>query len=360
MSRETFSKSEIERIRDTNKISDVIGQFVTWDRKKSSPRRGDMWACCPFHGEKRPSFHCEDSKGRYHCFGCGVSGDAFKFLMEKTGCSFRDAVAQLGGREDIQVDPEERRKREEATARKVEADRHRQMAAEEDTREFAKSIWDQAVSIDGTPAERYLRGRGIAFPLNFPSLRFHPRLKCQQGDKVAGFFPALVAEVQAPDDDFLAIWRIFITDEGKKAPVDNAKLGLGNYTAAGGAVRLGDPGAQANVCEGIETGLGIYGITGGVAVQCALSTSGMVNFVPPSECDRVLIWPDGDVDRFRQVNGEERFFQSPGIKAATELRDRLRGMNYPADVQPTPKRGLDYLDLYQRMNRRTRHGAPAA
>ena len=57
--------------------------------------RGDYWACCPFHGEKTPSFHAENRKGRYHCFGCGVSGDHFTFLVEQEGLSFPDAVAQL-------------------------------------------------------------------------------------------------------------------------------------------------------------------------------------------------------------------------------------------------------------------------
>ena len=51
-------------IRDRIPISDVIGRRVTWDRRKSQPGRGDHWACCPFHGEKTPSFHCEDAKGR--------------------------------------------------------------------------------------------------------------------------------------------------------------------------------------------------------------------------------------------------------------------------------------------------------
>src|SRR5690606_1272587 len=50
---------------------------------------------CPFHGEKTPSFHCEDRKGRYHCFGCGVSGDHFKFLIELDGMGFPEAVERV-------------------------------------------------------------------------------------------------------------------------------------------------------------------------------------------------------------------------------------------------------------------------
>ncbi|MGO7624449.1 CHC2 zinc finger domain-containing protein, partial [Rhizobium ruizarguesonis] len=57
--------------------------------------RGDYWACCPFHGEKSPSFHFEDRKGRYHCFVCGVTGDHFRFLTELEGLSFPEAVQQI-------------------------------------------------------------------------------------------------------------------------------------------------------------------------------------------------------------------------------------------------------------------------
>ena len=57
--------------------------------------RGDHWACCPFHGEKSPSFHCEDRKGRYHCFGCGVTGDHFRFLVELDGLAFPEAVERV-------------------------------------------------------------------------------------------------------------------------------------------------------------------------------------------------------------------------------------------------------------------------
>jgi DNA primase len=68
---------------------------VAWDRRKTNAGKGDYWACCPFHGEKSPSFHVEDRKGRYYCFGCKVSGDIFTFLVEKEGLKFYEAVEQL-------------------------------------------------------------------------------------------------------------------------------------------------------------------------------------------------------------------------------------------------------------------------
>ena len=111
-----FSTSFLDEIRDRVPISSVIGARVSWDRKKTNTQRGDFWACCPFHGENTPSFHCEDSKGRYHCFGCGVSGDHFRFLTELDGMPFPEAVSRIADMAGVPMparDPEAE-KREEA------------------------------------------------------------------------------------------------------------------------------------------------------------------------------------------------------------------------------------------------------
>jgi hypothetical protein len=90
-----FPPSFLDDIRNRVSVSSVIGRKVAWDRRKSNPGKGDYWACCPFHNEKTPSFHVDDKKGRYYCFGCKVSGDVFTYLVEKEGVPFPDAVAQL-------------------------------------------------------------------------------------------------------------------------------------------------------------------------------------------------------------------------------------------------------------------------
>ncbi|MBN9000273.1 MAG: DNA primase, partial [Rhizobiales bacterium] len=92
-----FSASFLDDIRARVPLSQIVGRRVAWDRRKSQPQKGDYWACCPFHGEKSPSFHADDRKGRYYCFGCGASGDHFTFLTELEGLSFPEAVERLAG-----------------------------------------------------------------------------------------------------------------------------------------------------------------------------------------------------------------------------------------------------------------------
>ena len=90
-----FPPSFLDDIRGRVSISSVVGRRVAWDRRKTNAGKGDYWACCPFHNEKSPSFHVDDRKGRYYCFGCKQAGDIFTFLVEKEGASFPEAVERL-------------------------------------------------------------------------------------------------------------------------------------------------------------------------------------------------------------------------------------------------------------------------
>ena len=113
-----FAPTFLDDIRNRVTISAVIGRKVAWDRRKSNPGKGDFWACCPFHGEKSPSFHADDRKGRYYCFGCKVSGDIFTYLTEKEGMPFPEAVAQLASEAGLPMPAysEADQKREESRA----------------------------------------------------------------------------------------------------------------------------------------------------------------------------------------------------------------------------------------------------
>ena len=148
-----FSDTFLDEIRDRVPISSVIGQRVTWDRKKTNAPRGDWWACCPFHGEKTPSFHCEDKKGRYHCFGCGVSGDHFRFLTELEGLSFPEAVERVAGMAGVPMPARDER----------EERREKERASLTDVMEMATRFFqDQLQAAAGAKARAYLRERGLS------------------------------------------------------------------------------------------------------------------------------------------------------------------------------------------------------
>ncbi len=98
-----FPPQFLDQVRARVNLSSVIGRHVQWDRRKTNAGKGDFWACCPFHTEKSPSFHADDRKGRYHCFGCKASGDIFTFLVEKQGMRFGEAVEQLAAEAGLPV-----------------------------------------------------------------------------------------------------------------------------------------------------------------------------------------------------------------------------------------------------------------
>lgn len=76
-------------------MTQVAGRKLVWDMRKSQQGKGDMWAPCPFHQEKTASFHVDDSKGFYYCFGCHAKGDAISFVRETENVGFMEAVEIL-------------------------------------------------------------------------------------------------------------------------------------------------------------------------------------------------------------------------------------------------------------------------
>ena len=88
-----LNETTIEELKARTDLSDLIASYGISLRRSGS----GVMACCPFHNEKTPSFHINTSKGFYHCFGCGESGDAIKFVQKYEGLSFMDAVKKLAG-----------------------------------------------------------------------------------------------------------------------------------------------------------------------------------------------------------------------------------------------------------------------
>ena len=88
----------VNRILDTARIEEVIGDFVTLKR-----RGADYVACCPFHNEKTPSFHVHPAKGFYYCFGCHKGGSAVGFVMDFEHLTYVEALKYLARKYNIEV-----------------------------------------------------------------------------------------------------------------------------------------------------------------------------------------------------------------------------------------------------------------
>ncbi len=107
----TVSDSTLEDIKSRIDLADLISSYGISVRHSGS----SVMACCPFHNEKTPSFSINPAKGFYHCFGCGESGDAIKFVMKYEGLVFIDAVKKLADQCGVKI---EEREDPEASLRK--------------------------------------------------------------------------------------------------------------------------------------------------------------------------------------------------------------------------------------------------
>lgn len=286
----------------------------------------------------------------------GVGGDELNlFAYGETGQVKCNAEVFRAVRRFLGVGPrvEQAAERKQAAQERVEA--HQEAAAETaaDRSRKAQKIWDGGLEIDETHGERYLIARGLSKPVTgWPSvLRFLPRIPYLLESSLR--FPAIVARVDDPADELIAIWLIYLDEtEPTKAPVDKPKIGYG--PAKGGAVRLGGPGATIGIAEGLETAMAAAELYGHVwPVWAALSTSGMISFEPPPEVERVMLFPDGDrAYRFDKKTNQHIQVVPPGEAAANRLHERLEGIGIKSVIQPFPHRPsekMDYLDALNQL-----------
>ena len=103
----------LDELRSRLSIADVIGQKV-----KLTKRGREYIGLCPFHHEKTPSFTINESKGFYHCFGCGAHGDIIRYLMEAEGLPFMDAIKKLADRAGLQMPTFSKESQEQSQKRK--------------------------------------------------------------------------------------------------------------------------------------------------------------------------------------------------------------------------------------------------
>ncbi len=95
-----IAKQTIQDVQDRVDIEDIVSDYVTLKRKGSGKY---LWACCPFHDEKTPSFSITPDRGIYKCFGCGRSGDSINFVMEHDGLNYVETIRHLAKKYGIEI-----------------------------------------------------------------------------------------------------------------------------------------------------------------------------------------------------------------------------------------------------------------
>src|SRR5690242_10847594 len=145
-----FTDDSVERVKAAADIVEVISAHT--DLRRSGAR---FTGLCPFHDERSPSFSVDPQAKLYHCFGCGVGGDVIKFVEEKEGRAFPEAVESLADRYGVEIE------REESDPRAEEARRHRARLGDALERTAAFYTAYLRGSAKAAKAREYLASRGL-------------------------------------------------------------------------------------------------------------------------------------------------------------------------------------------------------
>ena len=142
----------LDELRERTSIAQVVGRKVSWDQRKSNPGKGDYWAPCPFHQEKTASFHVDDRKGFYYCFGCHAKGDALGFIRETENLGFLEAVEVMAREAGMTMPARDPQAAKRAQARDTLAD-----VMEQAVHHYRLQLNTSAAE----PARTYLKSRGL-------------------------------------------------------------------------------------------------------------------------------------------------------------------------------------------------------
>ena len=234
----------LDELRDRLSIGQVVGRKVMWDTRKSNQGKGDLWAPCPFHQEKTASFHVDDRKGFYYCFGCHAKGDAISFVRETENVGFMEAIEILAGEAGMPMPERDPRSQEKA-------DRRTQLVEvmEQSVRHYRMQLQTGAAGA----ARDYLAGRGLSDQaLARWEIGFAP-------DARQGLFEALRAK--GVDEALIVEAGLAARPDDGGAPYDRfrgrivfpIRDGQGRAIALGG--RAMDPEARAKYLNSPETPL---------------------------------------------------------------------------------------------------------
>lgn len=141
---------KVKEVSERSPILDVVGEYVNLRRSGANYQ-----GLCPFHGEKTPSFNVNPARNIFHCFGCGVGGNAFSFIMKMEGLSFPEAVKFLAHRAGIVI---EERPLSAAEQRRQD-ERDALYRIQELSAQYFRNVLLKSPA--GEPARSYLTNRGV-------------------------------------------------------------------------------------------------------------------------------------------------------------------------------------------------------
>ncbi len=304
--RSTRGSLDISEIRQSNPLPEVVGAVV------SLKKVGREWVGrCPFHADRSPSFTIYDDGRRFQCFGCGAGGDVLDFVQQLNQVSLTEAAKMLRASGEL------------ASITAIS----KTTAEKLDRSANARAVWERTVTATGTPAENYLRHRGLRLPIP-PDIRF----ACLPCDNL-GSLPCLVAAIRDLSGEVAGVQRIWLKDDGwGKADVSKPKRSLGHVK--GGAIRLGelDGSGTLIVCEGPEDGLSLLQM-----LDTPVWVAAGATFLPamqfPREIRSVVIAADNDVVGNAEALKAGRTFAARGLnvsiikpkKGFKDFNDELRG-----------------------------------
>ncbi len=359
-----FSQQGIEQVKEAADIVEVVSAYT--DLRRAGARFSGL---CPFHDERTPSFSVDPREKLYHCFGCGVGGDVIKFVEEKEGLAFADAVEALADRYGVEVEREaEDPKAEEARKRRArlgevlertagfyssflwdaeEAGKARSYLAsrglgEQVLRDFgvgyAPSAWDTVLkrgqSAGYSIEELYAAGLLVRNKQGNPYDRFRTRIMFPVRDargRVQGFGARAMRPDQKP--------KYLNSAEGELYRKKRTLYGIDRARAA--MAKAG----RAVVVEGYTDVLAAHqaGIEEAVAVMGTAITPEQVQLLA-SHADEVVLALDAD------RAGREAMLRAQRVAAGKRVRLRVAGMRAgedPADTLAGKGAGSDAADAFR-------------
>lgn len=267
---------------------------------------------CPMCGGKtRFRFDDQEGRGTWICNHCGA-GDGADLAMKVTGSEFKDLAERI-----------------DALINTVPERRIRVRRSADDCRDSLRRLWRESLPVrQGDPVSRYLAARvGLR---DVPTcLRTAARLKYL--DDTPSWHPGMVAMVSGPDGAPATLHRTYLTEDGRKAPVEAPRRLMPGIVPEGAAIRLFKPGEVLGIAEGIETALAAAALFG-VSTWAAVSSSMLAKWVPPIEAREIIVFGDGDP-------------KFGGQAASYALAHRLALKGLQVRVEISPRLGTDWNDI---------------